>query len=127
MVRRSVDEAITTKGCTNDRATDGCGGQSWRAVAVGGVGGAVIGVPGLSGASQLSTLDDHRATAPATDARRRTTAAGRVGRRMVRTDAARRGGQGAATSRPSNCCTKLSDGKTTIADVAKQQNVDVQT
>ena len=88
------------------------------AVAAGGVGGALIGVPGPVG----------RAAVPAQTTRLRPRPAdpGRAARgpmhdaRPCSTPRPRR-----STSRPQQLRDKLSDGKTTIADVAKQQNVAV--
>jgi hypothetical protein len=85
------------------------------AVTAGAVGGALIGVPGLSGASPFPK--DATTTAP-------------DGTKTARV----RGDSGLldAAAKALNLTTqqlrdKLSDGKTTIADVAKQQNVDVNT
>src|SRR6478672_8497295 len=85
------------------------------AVTAGAVGGALIGVPGLSGASPFPK----DATTTAAD-----------GAKVARV----RGDSGLldAAAKALNLTTqqlidKLSDGKTTIADVAKQQNVDVNT
>ena len=95
------------------------------AVAVGGVAGALIGIPGLSGAT---TSDSSTST---------TTPASEVpdgGRHARGFFGIRFGDDGvlAAAAKALNLSTedlmqKLSDGKTTIADVAGQQNVDVQT
>jgi len=92
------------------------------AVTAGGVAGAVIGVPGLLGASTPSTTthkpddgpDGHRHGlhgffGPA------------IGADKGVLDAAAK----ALKLSTADLMTKLSDGKTTIADVAKQQNVDV--
>lgn len=85
------------------------------AVGAGGVGGALIGVPGLSGASQFPksavaiASTDAKGTHPG------------PGSPLI--DAAAK----ALNLTTEQLVTKLSDGKTTIADVAKQQNVDVNT
>ena len=86
------------------------------AVAAGGVGGALIGVPALSGAQ---TFPKEATTAAAGG-----NAEGKPG--------ARDSGVLDAAAKALNLTTqqlsdKLSDGKTTIADVAKQQNVDINT
>jgi hypothetical protein len=92
------------------------------AVSAGAVGGALIGVPGLSAASQpfpgsASTLaatgSPSTATAPAP---------GRRGDSALLDAAAK-----ALNLTTKQLTDKLSDGKTTIADVAKQQNVDINT
>ena len=87
------------------------------AVTVGAVGGALIGVPGLSGAQPFPprARPPRRRTRP-TPGRRPWVEPGCSTRRPRR-----------STSRPQHLLDKLSDGKTTIADVAKQQNVDVNT
>ncbi len=86
------------------------------AVAVGGIGGAIIGVPGLSGAQQFPTS----ATATAATG---TAAANRPLRDSALIDAAAK----ALNLTSQQLMTKLSDGKTTIADVAKAQKVDINT
>jgi hypothetical protein len=89
------------------------------AVAAGGVGGALIGVPSLSGAQQLASSAVNVAATgnpPAANATR-------PAHRSALLEAAAK----ALNLTPEQLRTKLSDGKTTIADVAKQQNVDVQT
>jgi hypothetical protein len=83
------------------------------AVAAGGVGGALIGVPGLSGAQPFP----RNTTTAAGD----TTAPGRVRPASPLIDAAAK----ALNLTTQQLLDKLSDAKTTIADVAKQQNVDV--
>jgi hypothetical protein len=84
------------------------------AVAAGGVGGALIGVPGLSGAQPFPK----NATS--------TAASGTDGVGRVRGDSALLDAAAKALNLTTQQLTdKLSDGKTTIADVAKQQNVDV--
>jgi hypothetical protein len=95
------------------------------AVAVGGVAGAMIGIPGLSGATTTSGASgpSGSTTAPADEA----PDGGPHFHMHVRDD-----GVFAAAAEALNLSTeelmqKLSDGKTTIADVAEQQNVDVQT
>ncbi len=90
------------------------------AVGVGGVGGALIGVPGLSGASQFpKSAVPIASTDPAT-ANAKGTLPGR-GSPLI--DAAAK----ALNLTTEQLLTKLSDGTTTIADVAKQQNVDINT
>jgi uncharacterized protein YidB (DUF937 family) len=84
------------------------------AVAAGGVGGALIGVPGLSGAQPFPA----NATNTAADA---TKPAGHVRGDSALLDAAAK----ALNLTTQQLTDKLSDGKTTIADVAKQQNVDI--
>jgi urease gamma subunit len=96
------------------------------AVAVGGVAGAMVGIPGLSGAATTgSTGSSSSTTAPAGDGYGGPHFRG-VGPH-VRDD-----GVFAAAAKALNLSTedlmqKLSDGTTTIADVAGQQDVDVQT
>ena len=89
------------------------------AVAAGGVGGALIGVPALSGAQQFPNSAVNVAATGSTP----TSNAGRPGRGPALLEAAAK----ALNLTPEQLRQKLSDGKTTIADVAKQQNVDVQT
>ena len=85
------------------------------AVTAGAVGGALIGVPGLSGAQPFPK----GAT---------TTAAGATKPAGVRGDSALLDAAAKALKLTTQQLTdKLSDGKTTIADVAKQQKVDVNT
>jgi hypothetical protein len=84
------------------------------AVAAGGVAGAILGVPGLSGAQEASTT----ATAPPAPPG------------MPPFGEHRGGGELDAAAKALNLTTqqlldKLADGKTTIADVAKQQHVDI--
>jgi hypothetical protein len=85
------------------------------AVAAGGVGGALIGVPGLSGAQPFPK---NAVSAAATDAKKNTD---RVGQKSALLDAAAKA-LGLTTKQLTD---KLSDGKTTIADVATQQKVDL--
>lgn len=85
------------------------------AVTAGAVGGALIGVPGLSGASPFPK----DATTTAADGAK----AARVRGDSGLLDAAAK----ALNLTTQQLTDKLSDGKTTIADVAKQQNVDVNT
>ena len=85
------------------------------AVAAGGVGGALIGVPALSGAQPFST------SATSTAASDGTKPTGHVRGESALLDAAAK----ALNLTTQQLSDKLSDGKTTIADVAKQQNVDV--
>src|SRR5262249_53411044 len=100
------------------------------AVAVGGVAGALIGIPGLSSASRSSTTSDATGASGATG----TTGpdGGRhfhgffglhVGADKGVIDAAAQ----ALHLTTEQLLDKLSDGKTTIADVAEQQHVDLQT
>jgi len=84
------------------------------AVAAGGVGGALIGVPALSGAQPFPAS----ATNTAADA---TKPAGHLRGDSALLDAAAK----ALNLTTQQLTDKLSDGKTTIADVAKQQNVDI--
>ncbi len=86
------------------------------AVAVGGVGGALIGVPGLSGATQFPKAATQIATTDPAQP-------GRPARNSPLLDAAAK----ALKLTTQQLLTKLSDGKTTIADVAKQQKVDINT
>ncbi len=86
------------------------------AVAVGGVGGALIGVPGLSSAQ---TFPKNATQIAATDATKK----GGPVRSSPLLDAAAK----ALHLTTQQLLTKLSDGKTTIADVAKQQKVDINT
>ena len=87
------------------------------AVAAGGVGGALIGVPGLSGAQPFPKNATSTATADGTKP------AGHIRGESGVLDAAAK----ALKLTTQQLTDKLSDGKTTIADVAKQQNVDVNT
>jgi hypothetical protein len=90
------------------------------AVGVGGVGGALIGVPGLSGASQFPKTAVPIAATGTTDANAK---GARPGPGSPLIDAAAK----ALNLTTQQLLTKLSDGTTTIADVAKQQNVDINT
>jgi hypothetical protein len=90
------------------------------AVGVGGVGGALIGVPGLSGASQFPNTAVPIASTGTPGANAKGTHPG-PGSPLL--DAAAK----ALDLTTEQLLTKLSDGKTTIADVAKQQNVDINT
>jgi hypothetical protein len=87
------------------------------AVTAGAVGGALIGVPGLSGAQPFPK----GATTAAVDATEPTPAGVRGDSGLL--DAAAK----ALKLTTKQLTDKLSDGKTTIADVAKQQHVDVNT
>jgi hypothetical protein len=89
------------------------------AVAAGGVVGALIGVPGMSGASTHPTST----TTKAPDAPHLRGVGPFIGAGKDVLDA----GAKALNLTTEQLLTKLRDGKTTIADVAKQQNVDVQT
>jgi urease gamma subunit len=98
------------------------------AVAIGGVAGAMIGIPGLSGAATSGSSDSSTSTS---------TPAGESpadGHHFRGFFGVRMGDDGvfAAAAKALNLSTedlleKLRDGKTTIADVAEQQGVDVQT
>ena len=93
------------------------------AVAAGGVAGALIGVPGLSGAATTPSSTTPKSS-DAPDARGFRGHFGPVfGGKHDVLDA----GAKALGLSTEDLLSKLSDGKTTIADVAKQQNVDVQT
>jgi hypothetical protein len=85
------------------------------AVAAGGVGGALIGVPALSGAQPFP------ANATAAAASDGTKPSGHIRGESALLDAAAK----ALNLTTQQLSDKLSDGKTTIADVAKQQNIDV--
>jgi hypothetical protein len=85
------------------------------AVAAGGVGGALIGVPGLSGAQPFPASATNTATADGTKP------VGPMRGESALLDAAAK----ALNLTTQQLADKLSDGKTTIADVAKQQNVDL--
>ena len=87
------------------------------AVTVGGVGGALIGYPGLSGAQPFPAA----ATTAATDAVKAAGQPGPMKPDSPLLDAAAK----ALNLTTAQLQQKLSDGKTTIADVAKQQNVSV--
>jgi hypothetical protein len=100
------------------------------AVAVGGVAGALIGIPGLSSASSSSTTSDTSGASGASGA------TGPEGGRHFHGFFGRRVGADKgvidAAAKALNLTTeellgKLSDGKTTIADVAAQQHVDLKT
>src|SRR3954452_2563399 len=84
------------------------------AVVAGGVGGAVLGVPGISSAQSGSPTT----TAPAN-------ANAPKGVRPEKSSALFDAAAKALNLTPAQLKEKLSDGKTTIADVAKQQNVDI--
>jgi hypothetical protein len=97
------------------------------AVAVGGVTGALVGIPGLSGATTTSGSSGSTTTNPSGEAPY-------GGHDFKGFFGLRMGDDGviAAAAKALNLSTdellqKLSDGKTTIADVAQQQHVDVQT
>lgn len=92
------------------------------AVAAGGVAGALIGVPGLSGAAPTSSPSPNSSDAP--DARG---FRGHFGPIFGRGHDVLDAGAKALDLSTEDLLSKLSDGKTTIADVAKQQDVDVQT
>jgi hypothetical protein len=99
------------------------------AVAVGGVAGALIGIPGLSGASSSSTTSDPSGASGATGT---TGPDGRPFRGFFGLHVGADKGEIDAAAKALNLTTeqlfdKLSDGKTTIADVAQQQHVDLQT
>ena len=84
------------------------------AVAAGGVGGALIGVPGLSGATPFNTVAAGTAAPGA-----------KPGARLGRNSALIAAAATALKLTPQQLLDKLSDGKTTIADVAKAQGVDI--
>ena len=92
------------------------------AVAGGGLVGALIGVPGLSGAA-TSPSSTTSTTTEANEAPHIRGGGPFVGAGKDVLDA----GAKALNLTTEQLLTKLRDGKTTIADVAKQQNVDVQT
>ncbi len=89
------------------------------AVAVSGVGGALIAVPSLSGAQPFSNAATLIA---ATDANKAATTPGPAHSSPLIDAAAK-----ALNLTTAQLVAKLADGKTTIADVAKQQNVDINT
>jgi ribosomal protein S13 len=91
------------------------------AVAAGGVTGALIGVPGLSGAATSTTTKPNAAAPEGPDFR------GHLGPFMGAGKDVLDAGAKALKLSTTDLLAKLRDGKTTIADVAKQQNVDVQT
>jgi hypothetical protein len=95
------------------------------AVAAGGVVGAVIGIPGISGASSspTSTTTPQSKAAPNDGRHFRGFPGPSLGAGKDVLDAAAK----ALKLSTTDLLQKVSDGKTTIADVAKQQNVDVQT
>lgn len=93
-------------------------------VAIGGVAGAVIGVPALSGASTTSSSTEKAANGNSGSGNATTAPNGRKPR------AGALGGDFAAAAKALNLTTeqlmqRLSDGKTTIADIAKQENIDI--
>jgi hypothetical protein len=92
------------------------------AVAAGGVVGALIGVPGMSGASTSPTSTTTTSNG-ANEAPHVRGIGPFIGAGKDVLDA----GAKALNLTTEQLLTKLRDGKTTIADVAKQQNVDVQT
>ena len=94
------------------------------AVAVGGVAGAIIGSAGPVGVQSTPVSSTQTAGPTARDTRSQPRPPPAS---WARRGSARRRGQGARTSPTAQLLDKLSDGKTTIADVAKQQSVDVQT
>jgi hypothetical protein len=100
-------------------------GVVMAAVTVGGVAGAVIGIPGLSGASSsppaVSTANTGESTP--TPVPHAGGFGGAFGADKGVLDAAAK----ALKLSTKDLLAKVSDGKTTIADVAKQQNVDPQT
>jgi hypothetical protein len=93
------------------------------AVAAGGVVGALIGVPGMSGASTSPTST----TTKSNDAPRGPEFRGHVGPFGGADKNVLAAGAKALHLSTDDLLAKLRDGKTTIADVAKQQKVDVQT
>ncbi|HWS45092.1 MAG TPA: hypothetical protein VN636_04455 [Acidimicrobiia bacterium] len=88
------------------------------AVTAGGIAGAVIGVPGLSGASTSNSSSSTSVPGYGTRHPGRF-AMGMGGGALLKAAA------GALHLTPQQLQQKLSDGKTTIADVAKQQNVNI--
>ncbi len=92
------------------------------AVAAGGVVGALIGVPGMSGASTSSS-----STSTTTEANEAPHIRGHIGPFIGAGKDVLDAGAKALNLSTEALLTKLRDGKTTIADVAKQQNVGVQT
>jgi len=94
------------------------------AVAIGAVGGALIGVPGLSGAQTFPSAGPSAATPAVAGPQSRPAARGVLNEgNSALLDAAAK----ALNLTTQQLRQKLSDGKTTIADVAKQQNIDVNT
>jgi hypothetical protein len=94
------------------------------AVGFGGVAGALIGVPGLSSASQFpKSAVPIAATDTAPGSSTGTAKGARPGPASPLIDAAAQ----ALHLTTQQLLTKLSDGKTTIADVAREQNVDIGT
>ncbi len=96
------------------------------AVAAGGVAGAVVGIPGISNASSSSTSSTatpQAKAAPNEGRHFRGFPGPSLGAGKDVLDAAAK----ALKLSTTDLLQKLSDGKTTIADIAKQQNVDVQT
>jgi len=93
------------------------------AVAAGGVAGAVVGIPGISNASSSSTPASQSKAVPNEGREFRGFPGPSLGAGKDVLDAAAK----ALKLTTTDLLAKLSDGKTTIADVAKQQNVDVQT
>jgi len=91
------------------------------AVAAGGVAGALIGIPGLSGAATTSSTTPKSSEAPEAPGLRE-----HFGPFMGAGPDVLDAGAKALKLSTADLLSKLSDGKTTIADVAKQQNVDVQ-
>ncbi len=80
------------------------------AMAVGGVAGAVVGVPGLSGATTSTTTAPNKAPGMKGSAHGRADLEAAAQALHLTTDELKQ---------------KLSDGKTTIADIAKQENIDI--
>jgi len=95
------------------------------AVAAGGIVGALIGVPGLSGAASSSSTST--TTNPSDAHGGEPGFRGRLGPFIGAGKDVLDAGAKALDLSTDDLLSKLSDGKTTIADVAKQQNVDVQT
>jgi hypothetical protein len=92
------------------------------AVAAGGVAGALIGIPGLSGASTSPSTNTNSSDAP-----RALGNDSHFGPFLGAGPDVLDAGAKALNLSTEDLLSKLRDGKTTIADVAKQQNVDVQT
>src|SRR5689334_7299191 len=101
------------------------------AVAAGGVAGALIGIPGISGASTGSSSSTSTTTTPNGSQPKDATHAwghrGRFGGAFIGADKdVLAAGAKALHLSTEDLLAKLSDGKTTIADVAKDQGVPVQ-
>ncbi len=100
-------------------------GVAVAAVAAGGIFGAVIGIPGLSGASSSSSLSAKAESSTGGNAGRHARGFLRPG--MGASEDVLAAAAKALHLSTSDLLQKLSDGKTTIADVAKDQKADLQT